>query len=157
MIFHSCELCHVNYKTSNIKKFLSNLVNMHVKVFFPSFFSQLIIYFSCLQAMIYLGSSAVAQVLPPEGTRSPLHHYQACQGNQNNPQYFPKKQKHNILVTAKKMKRRIYIKLSKCILFQLSVTPSRPAFTFSFNNFSMKNIAANHVESILSFNQRKFS
>lgn len=70
------------------------------------------------------------------------------------PQYFPKMQKHNlILVTAKKMKCRIYIKLSKYVLSQFSVTPSRPTFTLSFNNFSMKNIAANRANSIVPINQ----
>lgn len=69
----------------------------------------------------------------------------------NLPQYFPKRQKQNlILVIAKKWNAEF----SKYVLSPLSVTPSKPTFTFFLSIVSLwKNITTDQVESILPINQ----
>lgn len=60
MIFHSCELSHVNFELPNIKKFLSNLINMCNYFLSPFSLNRLFASLAC-RAMISLGSSAVEQ------------------------------------------------------------------------------------------------
>lgn len=124
---------------------------MHIKVFSPIFSSLRIIYFSCLQAGISFRSPAVAQPRHQESPSSSTSGSGVTSTDNNLPQYFPKRQKQNlILVIAKKWNAEF----SKYVLSPLSVTPSKPTFTFFLSIVSLwKNITTDQVESILPINQ----
>lgn len=120
-----------------------------------------VIPFRCLQAVNVLSDSLQARRVATRGRPPPTAASTACQvRNNSSPQYFPQRQKHNLIpVTAqkerkrKKMECRIYIEFLKYVLSPLSVTPSRPTFTFIPSIISLCKRAVNHGWSILSINQ----
>lgn len=118
--------------------------------------------FRSLQAVNVLSDTLQACRVATRGRPPPIAASTACQvRNNSSPQYFPQRQKHNLIpVTAqkerkrkKKMECRIYIEVLKYVLSPLSVTPSRPTFTFIPSIISLCKGAANHGWSILSVNQ----